>query len=130
MIAALVVSAWLPAVMAAGGGGLLSVLHQEHRRTDRGAVAEWANTVIDLPPAAPAFVPLPEEPACLHGPRRHVGFATTVPWVFCLGGAALQSSGSLRRPLTRDGRRGTVLTFAAPDDQRCRLSGPCMRSSP
>src|SRR5262249_14682261 len=92
MLSALVVSAWLAGVMAAGGGGRLGY----HTRNEAGATAapwmDWANHVVDLPAAFPAFVPQPvqPDPGGLVSRRQATqsGFAALVPWVMCLGGAA------------------------------------------
>lgn len=116
MIATLVVSAWLSAVLAAGGGGLLGY----HGRNTGGLTAapwlEWANTVIDLPSAAPAFVPLPRGTGlCARVNAAHAGFAATVPWVFCLGAAAMLVGWVARRRPWRPETvvAGTVLAFAS-----------------
>ena len=59
MLSALLVSAWLSLVMAGGADGRLGY----HTRNELGMTAapwlEWANHVVDLPSAFPAFVPLP-----------------------------------------------------------------------
>jgi hypothetical protein len=81
MVALLVVSAWLAVVMAGGGGGRLGY----YARNEVGATSapwmEWANAVVDLPAATPAFVPAPGAPAAV--PRTQAtraGFLATVPW--------------------------------------------------
>jgi hypothetical protein len=101
MLSALVVSAWLSAVMAGGGDGRLSY----HTRNETGMTAapwlEWANHVVDLPSAFPAFVPRPLQP----DPRGLVsrmnavrtGLAATVPWTICLGAGILAIVGLARR---------------------------------
>ena len=115
MITALVVSIWLSAVLVAGGGGLLGY----HGRNTGGLTAapwlEWANTVIDLPSAAPAFVPLPRGTGLSARIRAaHVGFAATIPWMVCLGGAALLVFWVARRRPWRPETvvAGSVLIFA------------------
>ena len=89
MLAALLVSAWLSAVMAAGGGGRLAY----HTRNEGGMTAapylEWANQVVDLPGAFPAFVPQPVQPDPGGLVSRRLaaqsGFLATLPWAICLG---------------------------------------------
>src|SRR5260370_26928774 len=115
MITALVVSAWLSAVLVAGRGGLLGY----HGRTTGGRPAapwlDWANTVIDLPAAAPAFVPLPRGTGLSARIRAaHVGFEATVPWMACLGAAALLVFWLARRRPWRPETvaAGSVLIFA------------------
>ena len=99
MLAALLVSAWLSAVMAGGGDGRLGY----HTRNTGGMTAapylEWANQVVDLPGALPAFVPLPVPPDPLASRRlaARSGFLTTLPWAICLGLAVFA--------ITRIGRR-------------------------
>jgi hypothetical protein len=116
MIAALVVSAWLSVVMVAGGGGRLGY----HGRNTGGATPapwlEWANTVIDLPSAAPAFVPLPRGTGLSARVRAaQVGFAAAVPWVFCLGVAATLVSWAAGRRQWRPTTvvAGTTLAFGS-----------------
>lgn len=111
MVASLVASVWLSAVMAGAGDGRLGY----HTRNEGGATAapwmEWANHVVDLPSAFPAFVPRPIVPdpggrvSRAHAAR--VGFAATVPWAVCLGGATLVLVWVLGR------RRAHVETAAA-----------------
>src|SRR5258708_35096253 len=115
MITALVVGTWLSAVLVAGGGGLLGY----HGRNTGGLTAapwlEWANTVIDLPSAAPAFVPLPRGTGLSARIRAaHGGFAAPIPWMVCLGGAALLVFWvARRRPWRRETvGAGSVLIFA------------------
>jgi hypothetical protein len=92
MTGALVVSAWLAFVMAGAGGGRLGY----HARNDAGATIApwmgWANHVVDLPAAFPAFVPMPVPPpggmaliARVNAART--GLMTTLPWAICLGAA-------------------------------------------
>ena len=85
MLMLLVFSAWLAFVMAAGGGGLLGY----HGRNVYGLTAApwltWANSLVDLSQALPAFVPMPQGTAL--GGRvaaARVGFAASVPWFVCL----------------------------------------------
>jgi hypothetical protein len=105
MLAALLVSAWLSAVMAGGGDGRLGY----HTRNEGGVTAapylEWANHVIDLPAAFPAFVPQPVQPDPGGLVSRRIaaqsGFVATLPWVFSLGLAAFlisRISGRTRSP--------------------------------
>ena len=92
MIAALIVGAWMSAVMAGAGGGTLGY----HTRNTAGATAapwlQWASRVVDLPAAFPAFVPQPvqPDPGGLVSRRQAArsGFAATLPWLLCLIGAA------------------------------------------
>jgi hypothetical protein len=86
MLSALLVSAWLSAVMAGGGDGRLGY----HTRNEGGMTAapylEWANHLIDLPAAFPAFVPLPVgTPLQAREAAASSGFVATLPWVLCLG---------------------------------------------
>jgi hypothetical protein len=92
MSGALVVSAWLALVMAGAGGGRLGY----HARNDAGPTIapwmDWANRVVDLPAAFPAFVPKPVPPpggtpltARLDAART--GLMTTLPWAISLGAA-------------------------------------------
>lgn len=93
MVTSLVVTVWLSAVMVGAGDGRLGY----HTRNEAGATAapwlEWANHVVDLPSAFPAFVPRPIVPdpggrvSRAHAARA--GFTATVPWALCLGGASL-----------------------------------------
>ena len=85
MLSALLVSAWLSAVMAGGGDGRLGY----HTRNEGGMTAapylEWANHVVDLPAAFPAFVPLPVgTPLQARQAAAQSGFIATLPWVLCL----------------------------------------------
>ena len=92
MLSALLVSAWLSAAMAGGGDGRLGY----HERNQAGLTAapylDWANHVVDLPSAFPAFVPQPvqPDPGGLVSRRRAAqsGFLATLPWAICLGLAA------------------------------------------
>src|SRR6185436_18029082 len=86
MLASLLVTAWLSAVMAGAGGGRLGY----HTRNEGGLTAapwmEWATRVVDLPSAGPAFVPLPVgTPLSARVTAAQSGFAATLPWVLCLG---------------------------------------------
>jgi hypothetical protein len=115
MLAALLVTAWLSAVMAGGGDGRLGY----HTRNEGGMTAapylEWANHLVDLPSAFPAFVPQPVPPDPLAARRiaARSGFVATLSWAICLGVAVFL--------VGRLGRRWTsaetlvpaaVLTFA------------------
>ena len=89
MLAALLVTAWLSAVMAGAGGGRLGY----HTRNDAGLTAapwtDWATRVVDLPSALPAFVPLPVgSPLAARVAAAQAGVAATLPWLLCLGAAA------------------------------------------
>ena len=92
LVAALIVSAWMSAVMAGGGGGRLGY----HTRNEAGLTAapwlEWASPVVDLPSAFPAFVPQPVQPdpggRVSRANAARIGFAATAAWLFCLAGAA------------------------------------------
>lgn len=91
LVAALVVSGWLAAVMAGAGGGRLGY----HTRNEAGLTAapwlEWANHVVDLPAAFPAFVPQPVQPdpggLVSRANAARSGFLLTFVWIACLGGA-------------------------------------------
>ena len=101
LLAALVVSAWLSAVMTAGGGRLAY-----HTRNDAGLTAapwlEWANPVVNLPGAFPAFVPQPVQPdpggLVSRANAARAGFAATAIWIGCLGSAAWLLFWLFRRP--------------------------------
>jgi hypothetical protein len=89
MLAALVVSVWLSAVIAGGDGGRLAY----HTRNEGGMTGapwmQWGNHVVDLPSAFPAFVPLPGGTGLsARQIAAQSGFATTVPWVLSIGFAA------------------------------------------
>lgn len=88
-VSALVVSAWLSAVMAGGGDGRLGY----HARNDAGVTAapylEWANAAVDLPAGLPAFVPLPIGTALeARQAAARSGYMATLPWGLCLAVAA------------------------------------------
>jgi hypothetical protein len=88
--AALVVTAWLSATLAAGDGGRLGY----HNRNEAGLTAapwiEWAIHPVDVPSAAPAFVPLPVgTPLAARDAAARSGFIVLVPWLICLGAVAL-----------------------------------------
>jgi hypothetical protein len=90
MLTALVLTAWLSAVMAGGGDGRLGY----HTRNDAGTTGapylEWASNIIDLPQAFPAFVPLPiGTPLQAREAAARTGFLATLPWALCLGVAVL-----------------------------------------
>jgi len=89
MAATLVISIWLSALMAGAGGGRLGY----HTRNEGGTTAapwmDWATHAVDLASAAPAFVPLPiGTPLQARINAAQTGFAATLPWLLCLGGAA------------------------------------------
>jgi hypothetical protein len=86
MLAVLVVTAWLSAVMAGAGGGRLGY----HTRNEGGATAapwaDWGTRAVDLPSSLPAFVPLPiGTPLAARVAAAQSGFAATLPWLLCLG---------------------------------------------
>jgi hypothetical protein len=88
MIALLAVSVWCAVVMAGGGGGRLAF----HARTDTGMTAapwmDWANPVVDLAAAAPAYVPVAGAPAAAaRANAAQAGLLATLPWLVCVGGA-------------------------------------------
>jgi hypothetical protein len=88
MLALLVVSGWCAFVMAGGGGGRLGY----HGRTDAGTTSapwmEWANPVVDLAAAAPAYVPLSGGPvAVARVNAAAAGLLATLPWLVCVGAA-------------------------------------------
>ena len=92
LLAALIVSAWMAAVMAGGGSGQLGY----HTRNTSGLTAapwlEWASPVVNLPFAFPAFVPQPVQPdpggRVSRANAARAGMAATLPWLLCLGGTA------------------------------------------
>jgi hypothetical protein len=93
MLGALVVSMWLSAVMAGAGGGRLGY----HTRNEGGVTAapwmEWATRVVELPAAVPAFVPLPIGTGLqARVNAAQTGFASTAPWILCLGAAAIAAA--------------------------------------
>ena len=104
MLGALAVSIWLSAVMAAAGGGRLGY----HTRNEGGLTPapwmEWATHIVDLPSATPAFVPMPIGTGLqARVTAARTGFAATLPWVLCLGGAALAAAWWIdRRRLARE----------------------------
>jgi hypothetical protein len=113
LIVALLVTAWLSAVMAGAGGGRLGY----HTRNEGGLTPapwmEWATRVVDLPAAAPAFVPLPvDTPLGARVTAAQTVFAATLPWLFCLGGAGFAVARTIdRRRL--DGERSIALVTLA-----------------
>ena len=49
---------------------------------------EWANPVVDLAAASPAYVPLPGGPAAVaRANATYAGLLATLPWLVCVGGA-------------------------------------------
>jgi hypothetical protein len=101
LLAALVVSAWLSAVMAGGGGGRLGY----HTRNDAGLTPapwlQWASTVVDLPSAFPAFVPQPVQPdpggRVSRANAARTGFAASAAWLIGFTAAATLVVAALRR---------------------------------
>jgi hypothetical protein len=88
--AALVVTVWLSAMLVTGDGGRLGY----HSRNEAGLTAapwiEWAIRPVDVPSAAPAFVPLPfGTPIASRDAAARNGFIVLVPWLICLGAVAL-----------------------------------------
>ncbi|HEX6464832.1 MAG TPA: hypothetical protein VFZ98_10275 [Vicinamibacterales bacterium] len=82
MITLLLVSAWLAFVMAGGAGGRLGY----HARNDAGMTSapwmQWANAVVDLPAATPAFVPAVTGPlVAARAEATRAGYVATLPWV-------------------------------------------------
>lgn len=117
MLAALVVTAWLSLIMAGAGDGRLGY----HTRNEGGATAapwlEWANHVVDLPAAFPAFVPQPVQPdprgLVSRANAARAGFAATVPWALCLGvAAAVIIAAARRRPAARPETLAAAVTLA------------------
>jgi len=120
MVSALVVSAWLSVIMAGAGGGRLAY----HTRNEGGATAapwlEWANHVVDLPAAFPAFVPQPVQPdpggLVSRANAARGGFTAMSPWLLSLGAAtALILIGVRWRPRARVETLavGATMAFAA-----------------
>jgi hypothetical protein len=90
MLLLLVFSAWLAFVMAAGGGGMLGYHGRNVYSLTAAPWLAWANSVVDLSQALPAFVPLPQGTAL--GGRvtaARAGFAAIVPWGVCLALAVI-----------------------------------------
>jgi hypothetical protein len=90
MLTALIVSVWLSMVMAGAGGGLLGY----HGRNVYGLTAapwlEWANHLVDLPLALPAFVPLPAgTPLGARMAAAQAGYAATLPWLACFAAVTM-----------------------------------------
>jgi hypothetical protein len=117
MLAALLMTAWLAAVMAGAGGGRLGY----HTRNEGGLTAapwmEWATRVVDLPTAAPAFVPQPVQPDPGGRVSRvraaQTGFAATLPWILFGGAAAFAVAWWIDRRQRLPAPRIAALTFAA-----------------
>jgi hypothetical protein len=89
MMMALAVSAWMAAVLAGGAGGLLGY----HGRNVYGMTPapwlNWANMVVELTQALPAFVPRPDgTPLTARMAAARDGFGATVPWIVCVIAAA------------------------------------------
>jgi hypothetical protein len=88
MLALLIAGAWCAFVMAGAGGGRLGF----HARSEAGMTPapwmEWANPVVDLSAASPAYVPLPGGPAAIaRANATSAGLLATLPWLISLGGA-------------------------------------------
>jgi hypothetical protein len=88
MLALLAVSVWCAVIIAGGSGGRLGY----HGRSDAGITPapwmEWANPVVDLAAASPAYVPLAGGPAAgARASAASAGLLATVPWLVCTGGA-------------------------------------------
>lgn len=113
MIATLIVTAWLAAVMAGAGGGRLGY----HSRNDGGLTSapwmDWATRAVNLPTAAPAFVPLPVgTPLGARVAAAQTGFTATLPWVLCLGAAGLAATWWIDRRRTHGERTIATVTGA------------------
>lgn len=98
MLALLVASVWMAAVMAGAGGGHLGY----HTRNEAGMTAapwlEWASAAVDLASGAPAFVPLPVGSALeARMAAAAAGFGATAIWAMCAGGAAFTLAWWLNR---------------------------------
>ncbi|HEY7059762.1 MAG TPA: hypothetical protein VH458_24675 [Vicinamibacterales bacterium] len=113
--AALLVTCWLAAILAAGDGGRLGF----HNRSEGGLTAapwiDWAIHGVNAAPALPAFVPLPIGTAieARHAAAR-AGFLIVLPWLICLGAAAQIVRLAGRRLTDTAALAGTTtLTFAA-----------------
>jgi hypothetical protein len=89
MTIALAVTIWISVTLVGAGGGLLGY----HSRNVYGPTPapwiEWANRLVPLSQAMPAFVPLPRgTPLGARMAAARDGFASMVPWVVCFGLAA------------------------------------------
>jgi hypothetical protein len=88
MVTALAASLWLSCVLAGGGGGMLGY----HGRNVYGATAapwlSWANPLVDLSEALPAFVPLPDgTPLGARITAAKDGLIASIPWALCFAAA-------------------------------------------
>ena len=88
MLALLTISLWCTFVMAGGAGGRLGY----HSRTDAAMTPaswmEWANRVIDLSAASPAYVAPPGgQPAAGRARAASAGLVATLPWLVCVAAA-------------------------------------------
>jgi hypothetical protein len=112
MLGALVVTMWLSAVMAGAGGGRLGY----HTRNEGGLTPApwmaWATALVDLPSAAPAFVPLPVGgPVQARMAAARSGFAAAAIWIVCLGGAACAGAWWIDRRRLAGERSVAALTW-------------------
>ena len=92
MMIALAVTVWISATLVGAGGGLLGY----HSRNVYGATPapwiEWANRLVPLSQAMPAFVPLPRgTPLGARMAAARDGFAAMVPWVVCFANYAISA---------------------------------------
>src|SRR5260370_617435 len=89
MLAALAVSVWLGMAIAASTAA---------------PWREWANHVVDLAAASPAFVPQAAGTSvAARAADARNGFAATIPWIACVGGAAWLLKRAVDRLRTSDG---------------------------
>jgi hypothetical protein len=89
MTMALAVTVWISTTLVSAGGGLLAY----HSRNVYGPTPapwiEWANKLVPLSQAMPAFVPLPRgTPLGARMAAARDGFASMVPWIGCFAMAA------------------------------------------
>jgi len=126
MAGALLVTAWLSAVMAGVGGGRLGY----HTRNEGGLTAapwmEWATRVVDLPSAAPAFVPQPVQPdpggRVSRARAAESGFAAVLPWGVGLGAAMFGVAWWIDRRSRTPAQRIAALTLATATAVMCASS--------
>jgi hypothetical protein len=113
--AALLVTCWLTVVLVGTAGGRLAF----HTRNEGGATAapwfEWAQHIVDLPAAAPAFVPLPVGTGTSSRiAAAKSGFLLLLPWAIALTAGWLvlrYAARGLRDPASLGA--ATTLTYAA-----------------
>src|SRR5262249_9229822 len=87
MMIALAITVWLSAVLAVGGGGRLGYHTPNVYRMTPAAWLRWANSLVDLSQALPAFVPLPTgTPLGARMAAARDGLAAAVPWALCFAG--------------------------------------------